>query len=174
MKTVNQLLFENLTDNHYTNTAMAVEEYHIFKQNFKTVLGYDEKTDGSVAIQKNHAWAALINELHIAQVLKENGHSVILLSEIGVGKHADATVDGILSEFKQVRKLTIRSLKEDFYEARKKGAKCIVLEIKDTSDREFLFELLKRIANNPMVNELQDVFLVLNDTLERWVLKDLK
>ena len=93
---------------------------------------------------------------------------------MGSGKHADATVDGILSEFKQVRKLTIRALKEDFYEARKKGAKKIVLDIIDTSERALLFDLLKRVANNPMVNELQDVFLVLGDTLERSKLKDLK
>ena len=174
MKTVNQLLFENLTDNHYSHTAVAVREYHIFKHRFKDILGYNEKTDGSVALQKGHAWAALTNELHIAEVLKEHGHSVVLLSEVGGGKHADATVDGILSEFKQVRKLTIRALKEDFYEARKKGAKKLVLDIKDTSERALLFDLLKRIANNPMVNELQDVFLVLDDTLERLTLKSLK
>jgi hypothetical protein len=174
MKTVNQVLFENLTDNHYTDTAAAVQEYHIFKYAFKDVLGYNTKTNGSVALQKGHAWAALINELHIAEVLKQGGHSVVLLSEIGEGKHVDATVDGILSEFKQVRKLTIRALKEDFYEARKKGAKTIVLDIKDTSQRVLLFELLKRIANNPIVNELQDVFLVLDNTLERWTLKNLK
>lgn len=174
MKTINQLLFENLGDNHYVSTQEAVQEYHIFKHSFKDILGYNERTNGSVALQKGHAWAALVNELHITEVLKENGHSVVLLSEVGDGKHADATVDGILSEFKQVRKLTIRALKEDFYEARKKGAKTIILDIKDSSQRALLFDLLKRIANNPMVNELQDVFLVLDNVLERVTLKDLK
>jgi hypothetical protein len=174
MKTVNQLLFENLGDNHYTTTHQATKEYHIFRHNYKNVLGYSERTDGSVALQKGHAWAALVNELHIAEVLKEYGHSVVLLSEVGGGKHADATVDGILCEFKQVRKLTIRALKEDFYEARKKGAKTIVLDIKYTSEPILLFDLLKRIAHNPMVNELQDVFLVLDNVLKRVALKDLK
>jgi hypothetical protein len=174
MKTVNQLLFENLSDNHYTTTIEAVHEYHIFKHHFEGVIGYNANTDGSVVLQKGHAWAALVNELHIAEVLKEHGHSVVLLSEMGDGKHADATVDGILTEFKQVRKLTIRALKEDFYEARKKGAKKIVLDIMDVTKHALLFDLLKRVANNPMVNELQDVFLVLGNELERLTLKDLK
>ena len=174
METTHQLLFENLNADFYTTTSEAVKEYHIFKNSYKNLLGRDAETGGCVALQKGHEWTALVNELHTVSVLKDTGHTVILLSEQGEGKHADALVDGILSEFKQVRKLTIRALKEDFYEARKKGAKRIVLEIKDTSEIILLFELLKRIAYNPMVNELQDVFLIMDDILEKVVLKDLK
>jgi hypothetical protein len=174
MKTNNQLLFEDLDETHYTTTKTAEKEFPIFKNDFKNVLGYDAETDGSAALQKGHQREALKNELPMTIVLKDNGHAVILLSEVGNGKHPDALVDGILSEFKQVQKLTIRALKEDFYEARKKGAKKIVLEIKVDAERTFLFDLLRRIAHNSMVNELQDVFLIFNNTLEKLTLKDLK
>lgn len=174
MKTVNQLVFENLDDSHYTTTTAAAKEYNIFKNNFKDVLGYDDKTNGSLALQKGHEWLPLLHELPTAVILKNNGHAVVLISELGEGKHADALVDGILSEFRQVRKMTIRAIKEDFYEARKKGAKKIVLDIKDASERDTLFELLKRIASNPMVNQLQDVFLIVDGKLEKFILKDLK
>lgn len=174
MKALNEILFENLDDSHYTTTETAVKEYYIFRTNFKDLLGYDARTGGSVALQKGHEWAPLAHELPTAAVLKEHGHAVILLNELGDGKHADALVDGILSEFKQVRKMSIRAIKEDFYEARKKGATKIVLDIKDAEQRVPLFELLKRIANNPMVNELQDVFLIFDGQLERVVLSSLK
>lgn len=174
MKTNNQLLFENLDDTHYTTAAAAAKEYNIFKHSFNDALGYDEASDGSLALQKGHEWLPLAYELPTAIVLKNNGHAVVLISELGEGKHADAWVDDILSEFKQVRKMTIRAIKEDFYEARKKGAKRIVLDVKEASQRDTLFQLLHRIANNPMVNELQDVFIIVNGQLERVVLKDLK
>lgn len=173
-KTKNQLLFENLDNTHYTTTAIATKEYPIFKNDFKGILGYDAETNGSIALQKGHQREALKNELTTAVVLKENGHAVVLLSELGHGKHPDALIDGILSEFKQVRKLTIRALKEDFYEARKKGAKKIVLEVKVDTERTFLFDLLRRIACNSMVNELQDVFLIFDNKLEKFILNDLK
>lgn len=49
-----KLLFENLDATHYTTTEAAVKEYSIFKTYFKDVLGYDETTGGSVALQKGH------------------------------------------------------------------------------------------------------------------------
>lgn len=107
MKTNNQLLFENLDKKHYVTTETAEKEFPIFKNDFKNdfknVLGYDADTDGSVALQKGHQREALRNELPMTIVLKDNGHAVILLSEVGNGKHPDALVDGILSEFKQVQ-----------------------------------------------------------------------
>jgi hypothetical protein len=174
MKTVNKLLFENLDDSHYTNTAAAIKEYPIFKYAFKGVLGFDENTDGYVALQKGHQREALSSELPTAIVLKAYGHGVILLPEVGNNKHPDALIDGIVSEFKQVRKLTIRALKDDFYESRKKGTTRIVLEIPEAPELDTLFVLLKRLAHNPMVNELQDVFLVIDGKLEKVFLKNLK
>lgn len=174
MNTFNKLLFENLDGSHYTTTETAVKEYPVFIHAFKDILGFDEQTGGYVALQKGHQREALLDELRTASVLKANGHAVVLLSEVGNNKHPDALIDGVVSEFKQVRKLTIRALKDDFYESRKKGATRIVLEIADASGHDMLFQLLKRIANNPMVNELQDVFLVIGGKLEKVVLKDLK
>jgi hypothetical protein len=63
MKTVNQLLFENLDHTHYTDTKTASKEYEIFNHAFKDVLGYDEKTGGCLALQKGHQPAALVDEL---------------------------------------------------------------------------------------------------------------
>jgi Contact-dependent growth inhibition CdiA C-terminal domain len=174
MMTVNNLLFENLDDSHYKSAESAVKEYPVFRNAFKDVLGFDEKTDGYVALQKGHQREALLSELHTAAVLKANGHSVILLPEVGNSKHPDALIDGVVSEFKQVRKLTIRALKDDFYESRKKGATRIVLEIINPLERDMLFELLKRLAHNPMVNALQDVFLVIDGKLEKIILENLK
>jgi hypothetical protein len=173
-KTVNELLFENLDATHYTTAKQAVADYSIFKRKFTQILGYDKITDGSVALQKGHQRGALEDELPSVQILKNNGLSVILLNELGVGKHLDCTVDGVPSEIKCVRTLSFRSLKEDFYEAHKKGAKRIILHIAIKTEREILIIVLKRIANNPLVNKLNDFFLIYEDKLEKHQLSDFK
>jgi uncharacterized protein with FMN-binding domain len=174
MKTENELLFENLDERHYTTTAAAVVEYAIFKANFKDVLGYDEQTGGSVALQKGHQPRALYDELSTALILKKSGHTVILLDESGIGKQLDCLVDGTLSEIKLVKTFSYRSLKEDFYEAHKKGAKRIVLTISTETDRITLISVLKRIANNPFVNQINDIFLIFENKLDKCKLSDFK
>ena len=83
MKTAHKLLFENLNATHYTSAKEAVIEYRIFKHQFRTVLGYDEKTDGFVALQQGHQPGALLDELPTVAILKNNGHAVVLLNEVG-------------------------------------------------------------------------------------------
>lgn len=174
MKTYNKLLFENLDTTHYTTTQDAVSEYRIFKSQFDNVLGYDSETDGFVVLQKGHQPGALEDELLSVQILKNNGHAVILLNELGEGKHLDCTVDGVPSEIKRVKTFSVRSLKEDFYEAHKKGAKRIVLHITTQTERINLILVLKRIANNPFVNKLDDFFLIYEDKLEKHLLSNFK
>jgi hypothetical protein len=174
MKTNNKLLFENLDATHYTATQDAVSEYRIFKRQFDSVLGYDSGTDGYVALQKGHQPGALVDELPCVQILKNNGHAVVLLNELGEGKHLDCTVDGVPSEIKRVKTFSLRSLKEDFYEAHKKGAKRIVIHITAQAERADLILVLRRIANNPFVNKLDDFFLIYKDVLEKHLLSSFK
>jgi hypothetical protein len=174
MKTKNEQLFDNLDEKHYISAIDAVVEYRVFKRQFEDVLGYDEKTDGFVALQKGHQPGALFDELPIVSVLKNYGHAVVLTDESGTGKHVDCTIDDIPSEIKLVVTFTLRSFKEDFYSAYKKNAKRIVLKILDDFVREDLIIILKRIAYNPLVNHVNDVFLIINDKLEKCHLSDFK
>jgi hypothetical protein len=169
-----KLLFENLDDRHYITTEAAVKEYAIFKTDFKDVLGYDETTGGSVALQKGHQPRALYDELPSVLILKNDGYSVILLDESGIGKQLDCLVDGVLSEIKLVKTFSYRSLKEDFYEAHKKGAKRLILTISTETNRETVGIVLKRIANNLFVNKINDIFLIFDSKLERLKLSDFK
>ena len=169
-----KLLFEDLIETHYTTTEAAVKEYSIFKTDFQDVLGYDETTGGSIALQKGHQPRALYDELPTALILKNVGYSVILLDESGIGKQVDCLVDGVLSEIKLVKTFSHRSLKDDFYEAHKKGAKRLILTISTDTSRETVTIVLKRIANNPFVNKINDIFLILDNKLERLTLSDFK
>jgi hypothetical protein len=174
MKIENKLLFEILDETHYTTTQTAVKEYSIFKTEFKDILGFDELTGGSVALQKGHQPRALYDELPTVSILKDNGYSIILLDESGIGKQLDCLIDGILSEIKLVKTFSYRSLKEDFYEAHKKGAKRLVVTISTETDRTALETVLKRIAHNPFVNQINDIFLIFEHKLERHQLSDFK
>jgi hypothetical protein len=169
-----KLLFENLDQTHCITTKAAVREYAIFKTDFKDVLGYDETTGGSIALQKGHQPRALYDELPTALILKNDGYSVILLDESGIGKQLDCLVDGVLSEIKLVKTFSYRSLKDDFYEAHKKGAKRLILTISTDTKRETVTIVLKRIANNPFVNKVNDIFLIFDNKLERLTLSDFK
>ncbi|MDZ7876667.1 MAG: hypothetical protein U5L45_03310 [Saprospiraceae bacterium] len=106
--------------------------------------------------------------------MKDAGYSIILLDESGIGKQLDCLVNGVLSEIKLVKTFSYRSLKEDFYEAHKKGAKRLILTISTEMDKETVAIVLKRIANNSFVNKINDIFLILNNKLERLKLSDFK
>lgn len=116
----------------------------------------------------------MYDELPTTLILKNEGYSVILLDESGIGKQLDCTVDGVLSEIKLVKTFSHRSLKDDFYEAHKKGAKRLILTISTKTKRETVTIVLKRIANNPFVNKINDVFLIFDNKLERLKLSDFK
>ena len=174
MEITHKILFENLDSTHYTSTKEAINEYRIFKRQFSDLLGYDEKTNGFVALQRGHQRGALPDELPSVAILKDNGHAVILLAELGEGKHLDCTIDGMPSELKCVKTFTIRSIKEDFYGAYKKGAIRIVVHIDVPIERIALNTVLKRVAYNPLVNKIKDVFLIFENKLERYQLDDFK
>ena len=82
-------------------------------------------------------------------------------------------IDGVASEIKDVKTLTYRSLKDDFKESLKKGAKRVVLVVNKV-DREVLKEILKRIAHNPFTNQIDDLFLIVDGKLEKCQLSQFK
>ena len=125
-------------------------------------------------MQHGHQPAALVDELPTVAILKNNGHAVILLDETGMGKHLDCTVDGILSEIKRVKTFSFRSIKEDFYEAHKKGAVRIIIHIATPIERTALATVLKRIAYNPLVNKIDDLFIIFENILEKHQLSNFK
>ena len=176
-KMLNKFLFDHLDrSTHYITAEAAVTEYHrIFsKDRFDEVLGYDEKTDGFVALQHRHQPMALIDELPTVAILKDKGHAVILLDESGEGRHSDCLIDGVISELKCVKTLSIRSVKEHFQRAYKQGAKRIVIHIVAQAERETLMVILKRVACNNLANQIDDVFLIFENELEKHKLNDFK
>ena len=173
MKTANKLLFDDLDNTHYKNAPDASKDYFVFKKYFKESLGYDNQSGGYLALQKGHQPKALLDELPTALLLKKEGFAVVLLNETGEGKKVDALIDGVASEIKDVKTLTYRSLKDDFKESLKKGAKRVVLVVNKV-DREVLKEILKRIAHNPFTNQIDDLFLIVDGKLEKCQLSHFK
>lgn len=173
MKTANKQLFDDLDNTHYKDTAEAVKEYFIFKKYFKESLGYNMQSDGYLVLQKGHQPKALLDELPTVLLLKNEGFAVVLLDETGVGKKVDALINGIASEIKDVKTLSYRSLKDDFKESLKKGAKRVVLVV-NKIDREILKAILKRIAHNPFTNQIDDLFLIIDGKLEKYQLNQFK
>ena len=54
MKTANKQLFDDLDSTHYKNALDAAKDYFVFKKHFKESLGYDDQSDGYLALQKGH------------------------------------------------------------------------------------------------------------------------
>ncbi len=175
MKTINKILFESLDDTHYTNSESAIKEYEIFKYQFKNVLGYDDNTDGCVALQKGHQAGALPDELPITVFLKKTGHFVILLDETGGGKQIDAFVDGSTFEMKNLRSATnaFQRIKKDCQSALSKGTNNVVILINIPLNIEELIIILHRLAKSPQVKGLVKFWCILNGELLKFNLTDM-
>ena len=176
-KMLNKFLFDHLDrSTHYVTAEAAVTEYYriFIRDRFNKVLGYDEKTDGFVALQHRHQPMALIDELPTVAILKDKGHAVILLDESGEGRHSDCLIDGVISELKCVKTLSYSSVKKHFQKAYKQGATRIVIHIVAQTERETLMVILKRVACNDLANQINDVFLIFENELEKHKLNDFK
>ena len=122
-------------------------------------MGYDDSTDGFIALQKGHQPSALPFELPMAEVLKKQGHAVVLLSETNIGKKIDATIDGELFDFKNM--VTTHNLygrmRKYLLDNLKKGTPNIAIYIELAVSNETILEVLRRLALNPETKEIEKV-----------------
>jgi Contact-dependent growth inhibition CdiA C-terminal domain len=174
MKTTNELLFDNLDYKHYTNSESAINEYELFRHQFRDLLGYDKITDGCFVIQKGHQRDALLDELPIAVILKHLGHFVILLDESRKSKQIDALVDGVTFEMKNLRSATniFQRIKKDCQSALSKGTENVVININVPLKKEDLVIILRRLAKSPQVYGLKMFWCILDGKLIKFNVPD--
>lgn len=176
MKTKKEQLFDSLDVTHYKSVVEAKSEYYIFKNQFKDVLGYDNISGGFAALQKGHQPGALLDELPIVSILKNNGYAVILLDETGKDKRVDALINGLMFDFKNLRSATniFQRIKKDCQSALDKGALNVLIHINLELSLEELITILKRLAHSPQVNRLDKFWCIWEGKLFTFELADFK
>lgn len=118
------------------------------------------RSNGFLALQKGHQPHALVYELPLALILKNEGHAVILLDESGKGKQVDATIDAVLFEMKDMSHTVnyFERLKKNLRETLKKGCKNIVISIKGNTSIESINAILHRLAHQPETKHIDNIW----------------
>ena len=112
-QTPNWSIYENLPSREYfKETIKAAPFLKGFKEIFPDALGYDEITDGFIAIHIGHSRSSLHLEIPACLVLKNVGYAIILLEESGFHKSPDVQINGIAFEIKYISKA--KNLKNAF------------------------------------------------------------
>lgn len=176
METKNKQIFDSLDDTHFKSASKAENEFNIFKDLYRRTLGYDSFSDGFVVLQKGHQPLALSDELPIANILKKEGFGVILLDETGLGKQADALIDGQIFDFKNLRNTTnyFQRIKKNCQNVVKKNCTNVVMLIdKDFSDEDLIIQL-RRLAGSPQIKGIEKIWFVVKSQLLRFELADFK
>jgi len=95
--------------NQERETAKRINEtWRFFKQdeseaNYRATMGaYIESFSSRGQIDAEFRAKPQAKELIAAERMSRNGHEIVFLSESGGGKHADALIDGIASDFKRI------------------------------------------------------------------------
>jgi hypothetical protein len=176
MKKTNATIFKNLNANHYVSGEQAREKYIIFNEYHQSALGFDDVSDGFLALQNGHQPHALFYELPLALLLKSEGHGVILLDESGRGKQIDATIDGVPFEMKDMSHTVnyFERLKKNLRETLKKDCSNIVVSIKGEISIEAINIILHRLAHQQETKGIDNMWFSLNGTLYRHKLSDFK
>lgn len=68
----------------------------------KTVGALIESLSPDGKIKTEYRAFPRAKELLAAQALASNGHTIVFLPQAGEGKHPDATIDGVLADFKRI------------------------------------------------------------------------
>lgn len=104
MKKTNRQIFEELSpDSYFKSVATAAKRFGEIRK-YPDSLGFDDESNGFLVLHQNHAPAAFDEEIPVCVVLKKLGFAVILEDEEPGRGTADAQIDGLKFEIKQVSK----------------------------------------------------------------------
>jgi hypothetical protein len=149
MNTVNKLLFETL-DECYAKTFDTLKKWGYRKlEMHEDVLGFDDDSQGWVAVHRKHAASGLFDELATCRILKSKGYGVELIEESAQLASVDAFIGGELYEMKRVSSATNlpRAIEKQIRLAYKK-ADNVVLHIDQPIEKEVLVAALRKAMYN--------------------------
>jgi hypothetical protein len=106
MNKENLQIFEELSPDDYCKTYQIAERRFKSLLKFPDSVGFDEQSQGFLVIHKNHADAALIQEIPACLILKKLGFRVILKSESGNQKSVDSKINDLYFEIKRISEST--------------------------------------------------------------------
>jgi hypothetical protein len=168
MKTVNKLLFEDLTMQGYFSTNREAKVRFKELSKHPNALGYDDETDGFLVLHKGHQPGGIADEIQACILLKQKGYSVSLMDESeSTGTEPDVTVNGKTYDIKRVYQTEnlINRLSKLFKKVGKMGIDKIVLHIDQAVEIPALVAALaETAARRTNVNEL--ILIVKGDVYE--------
>jgi hypothetical protein len=172
MKTVNELLFENL-DEQYAKTFGTLKKWGYRKlEMYEDVLGFDIDSNGWVAVHRRHSVSGLFDELATCRILKKKGYSVELIEESAEIASVDALINGELYEMKRVSSATNlpRAIEKQIRLAYKK-AENVVLHIDQPIEKKALVAALRKAMYNH--KGIKNVLLMWDDNIKLLSEKDI-
>jgi hypothetical protein len=166
MKTVNELLFENLeTEGYWTTTEAAKGRFKELTK-YPDSLGYDVVTDGYLALHKGHQPGGIADEIQACLILKQKGYGVCLLDESSsTGIEPDVAVNSKIYDIKRVYQTEnlINRLSKLFKKVGKMGIDKIVLHIDQAVEMPYLVSVLAETAARR--SNVSEVILIVRHTI---------
>lgn len=102
MKKTNREIFDELPADEYFKSVEAAAKVFRDMAEFPGSLDFNEQTGGFLVLHRFHAPSGFEYEIPVCAFLKIKGFRVILAEELPNQKSADAEVDGIVFEIKQI------------------------------------------------------------------------
>ncbi|MFN0035090.1 MAG: hypothetical protein ACKVUS_08490 [Saprospiraceae bacterium] len=115
-KKTNRQIFEDLpSEAYFKSVEKAAKIFRDMAQHVGS-LGFDEETNGFLALHRRHAPSGFEQEIPVCVFLKKLGFGVVLAEEFPHRKSADAEIDGVVFEIKQVAqaKNILRAIRRQF------------------------------------------------------------
>ena len=101
-KKTNSQIFDDLpSEAYFKSVEKAAKTFRDMAQ-YPDSLGFDEASNGFLALHRSHAPSGFEQEIPVCVFLKKAGFAVLLTEESPHQKSADAEIDGIVFEIKQV------------------------------------------------------------------------
>jgi hypothetical protein len=159
MKTVNELLFENLVidEDIWTNNEQSKGRFKelVYHPN---ALGFDSTTNGYLVLNKGHQPGGIADEIYACLVLKNKGYGVCLMDESAfTGAEPDVLINGKKYDIKRIYQTEnlINRLSKVFKKVEKMGIDKIVLHIDQAIEIPYLIAVLaETAARRSNVNEI--------------------
>lgn len=157
MTTQNKHYFDNFsnTDYYKQNNLEAIKHFKSLPK-FPNALGYDIISDGFIVIHKGHQSGALDFEIPACLILKDAGYAIELIEEPSEILSADAIVNDVIFEIKQIIHATnlSRALERHFRRSYKKSENMLLHVAKDMTEVELKKALRKAAFNYPAIKKM--------------------
>jgi len=102
MKKTNRQIFEDFPhETYFKAVERAAKTFRDITQHPDS-LGFDDESNGFLALHRRHAPSGFAQEIPVCVFLKRRGFGVLLAEEFPHRKSADAKIDGVAFEIKQV------------------------------------------------------------------------